>query len=162
MNKILTPEFWMKMAEQIAEASTCRAKVGCILVYKNMIVGHGYVGSVHGDDHCCDDDHILVDAPHRGSTTTNTTCIRTVHAEVNAALKCTVRGGWKEGWVDCYSTYQPCLDCVKILLQIGVRKMYYRKPYKDHWRDLYLKQLNDGEFIDTGSEDDNVQMIELR
>lgn len=160
MNKALTNEFWMKMAEQIAEASTCRAKVGCVLIHHNMIVGHGYVGSVHGDDHCCDDDHVLVDAPHRGSTTTNTTCIRTVHAEVNAALKCTVRGGWTN-WIQCYSTYQPCLDCVKILLQIGVRKMYYRKPYKDEWRSKYLRHLNVEEFYNPTMPISNVEMIQL-
>lgn len=160
MNTTLTPEFWMLMAEQIAEASTCRAKVGCILVYKNQIFGHGYVGSVHGDGHCCDDDHVLVDAPHRGSTTTGTTCIRTVHAEVNAVLKCTVRGSQQHGWITCYSTYQPCLDCVKILLQIGVRKMYYRKPYKDEWRSKYLRHLAVDEFY--GSDPvDNVEMIQL-
>lgn len=161
MNPALMPEFWMKIAEQIAEASTCRAKVGCVLVHRNMIVGHGYVGSVHGDEHCHDDDHVLVDAPHRGSTTTNTTCIRTVHAEMNAVLKCIVRGSMDNGWITCYSTYQPCLDCVKVLLQIGVRKMYYRKPYKDEWRSKYLRHLAIDEFYASPNPDHNVEMIQL-
>jgi len=157
MNERITPQFWMRIAQQIAEASTCRAKVGCILVHKKSIVGHGYVGSVHGDVHCNESDHILVDAPHRGSTSTGTTCIRTIHAEVNAVLKCTVRGSRDNGWIECYSTYQPCLDCTKILLQIGVRKIYYWKPYKDDWRDDYVWKLDSGEFY--MFDDDVVQFI---
>lgn len=146
MNERITPKFWMQVAQQIAEASTCRAKVGCVLVHQKSIVGHGYVGSVHGDAHCNESDHILVDAPHRGSTSTGTTCIRTVHAEVNAVLKCAVRGSRINGWIECYSTYQPCLDCTKILLQIGVRKIYYWKSYKDNWRDDYVWKLDAEEF----------------
>lgn len=157
MNDRITPQFWMRIAQQIAEASTCRAKVGCVLVHKKSIVGHGYVGSVHGDAHCNESDHILVDAPHRGSTSTGTTCIRTVHAEVNAVLKCTVRGSRDNGWIECYSTYQPCLDCTKILLQIGVRKIYYWKPYKDDWRDNYVWKLAADEFY--ACDEDVIQFI---
>lgn len=158
MNERITPKFWMRIAQQIAEASTCRAKVGCILVHKKSIVGHGYVGSVHGDVHCNDEaGHLLVDAPHRGSTTTGTTCIRTIHAEVNAVLKCTVRGSRETKWIECYSTYQPCLDCTKILLQIGVRKIYYWKRYKDDWRDQYVAQFDQREFSPTV--DDEVEFI---
>lgn len=164
MNSKINSAFWMRIAMQIAEASTCRAKVGCILVHNKMIVGHGYVGSVHGDDHCNESDHVLVDAPHRGSTETKTTCIRTVHAEVNAALKCQVRGSKENGWIECYSTYQPCIDCVKILLQIGVRKIYYLQPYKDEWRDQYIKKLNIDEFhscCDHPDEDNCFHMIPI-
>ncbi len=149
MNEKITPAYWMAIASQLATAATCRANVGCILVYQNQIVGHGYVGSVHGDVHCVnhvsDPDlnhmsHILMKTDQRGSARTGDTCIRTVHAEVNAALKCTMRGSYEHGWIDCYSTYQPCLDCTKVLLQIGVRKMYYRHGYQDDWREAFVKQ----------------------
>lgn len=146
MNTRIDAQYWMRIAVEIAKAATCRADVGCVLIHKNIIVGHGYVGSVHGDDHCIepesdlDPNHVLVKVTHRGSTKTNTTCIRTVHAEVNAALKCTVRGSEHAEWIDAYCTYQPCLDCTKVLLQIGVRKMYYLNAYKDEWRDLYMEE----------------------
>jgi len=149
MNDKITPSYWMAIASQIAMAATCRANVGCILVYHNQIVGHGYVGSVHGDVHCIDHvndpdlnhmHHILVQTDQRGSTKAGNTCIRTVHAELNAILKCTVRGSHEHGWIDCYSTYQPCLECTKALLQIGVRKMYYRHAYHDEWREAFMKQ----------------------
>lgn len=141
MNDKITPRYWMQMAVDIAKASTCRADVGCILVHKNSIVGHGYVGSIHGDDHCNETTHILVKTDRKGSTNAGDTCIRTIHAEMNAVLKCKVRGNKNDGWIECYSTYQPCLECTKVLLQIGVRFIYYMKPYKDEWRDEYLDKI---------------------
>ena len=145
MNPKVGHKYWMRIAESIAKASTCRAEVGCVLIHQKTIVGMGYVGSVHGDDHCVTDvynNHVLVKTDRKGSTTKGNTCIRTIHAEMNAILKCTVRGSEENGWIACYSTYQPCLDCTKVLLQIGVRQIYYMQPYKDEWREVYLKQLN--------------------
>ncbi len=146
MNHRITPEYWMRMAVEIAKASSCRANVGCILVHKNQIVGHGYVGSISGDVHCVHETepehHILVKTDMKGSTKTGTTCIRTVHAEVNAALKCTVRGSKENGWISCYCTYQPCMDCLKVLLQIGVRNIYYLNPYKDELRDIFIEECH--------------------
>lgn len=151
MNHRITPAYWMRMAADVAKAATCRAEVGCVLVHKNVIVGVGYVGSVHGDDHCvaypeaykAHDRHILVKTTRQGSTKKGDTCIRTIHAEMNAVLKCTVRGSEANEWINCYSTYQPCLDCTKVLLQIGVRKIFYARPYKDSWRDTYLDGLTE-------------------
>ena len=143
----------MRIAVEVAKASTCRADVGCVLIHKKTLVGMGYVGSVHGDVHCLEPydlifsdplstihQHILVETETKGSTTKGNTCIRTIHAEMNAVLKCTVRGSGEGGWIDCYSTYQPCLECTKVLLQIGVRYFYYMKPYKDDHRDIFLKE----------------------
>lgn len=150
MNYRITSEYWMRMAIEVAKASTCRADIGCVLIYRNVIVGIGYVGSVHGDTHCIPDPraehvenaHILVATDRQGSTKKGNTCIRTIHAEMNAVLKCTVRGSEADGWIHCYSTYQPCLDCTKVMLQIGVRKIFYMKPYKDSWRDVFMMELN--------------------
>lgn len=145
MNERITDAYWMQIAMTVAEASTCRAKVGCVLIYRQTIVGVGYVGSVHGDEHCCvekrSDNHLLMPTERKGSTDKGNTCIRTVHAEMNAVLKCTVRGSGQNGWMACYTTYQPCLDCLKVLLQIGVRNICYLKPYQDEWRDAYVEQV---------------------
>lgn len=142
MNSRITPTYWMKIAVEVAKASTCRAEVGCILVHKKTLVGMGYVGSVHGDAHCDERDHILVKTEQKGSTKNGDTCIRTIHAEMNAVLKCTIRGSEENGWIDCYSTYQPCLECTKILFQIGVRTIYYIHPYKDKWREIYMEEFD--------------------
>jgi len=148
MNTRIDEKYWMRVAVDIAAASTCRAKVGCVLVFNKTIVGMGYVGSVHGDDHCYastkdweEHNHILMKTDRKGSTKTGDTCIRTIHAEINAILKCQWRGSKETGWIDCYSTYEPCLECTKVLIQIGVRKIFYLNAYKDEWRDLYLKNV---------------------
>lgn len=169
MNEQITPEYWMRIAVEIAKASTCRAAVGCVLVHKNVCVGIGYVGSVHRDYHCLEsgaminDKHILMRTTRQGSTKDGDTCIRTIHAEMNAVLKCTARGSRMGGWIHCHSTYQPCLDCTKVLLQIGVRKIYYLKPYKDSWRDEFVKQLYTDEFYPTNFDfsDDRFEMVKL-
>lgn len=147
MNSKICQKYWMQIAIDVAKASTCRADVGCVLVHKKTLVGMGYVGSVHGDRHCLvvhqqADHHILMKTDRQGSTKKGNTCIRTIHAEMNAVLKCTVRGSKEGGWIDAYSTYQPCLDCTKVLLQIGVRTIYYMKPYKDTWREEFLNGLD--------------------
>lgn len=143
MNAKVHSGYFMKIADVLAEASTCRAKVGCVIVQNNVVVGMGYVGSVHGDTHCDDANHVLIKAEHRPN---GDTCIRTIHAEMNAILKCQVRGSQKDGWLSVYCTHQPCLDCLKVLLQIGVRRIWYRYTYDDQRRDVYIKGLNEQEF----------------
>jgi len=138
MNKLVNPWYWLRIAREVGKASTCKADVGCVLVHEKMIVGIGYVGSIHGDDHCDEDGHINVPAEYRGEN--GETCIRTVHAEVNAILKCMVRGSHDKGFIECYSTHQPCCECLKLLLQIGVRTIYYILPYVDARRDEYLQK----------------------
>lgn len=138
MNKHINHQYWLRIAQAVAKASTCKADVGCVLVHKKMIVGIGYVGSVHGDAHCDGPNgHINVPAEYRGEN--GETCIRTIHAEVNAILKCTVRGS-KEHGIICYSTHQPCCECLKLLLQIGVHDILYITGYEDARRDLYIQR----------------------
>lgn len=149
MNHKLTDEYFLGISDQIAEASTCRVNIGTIIVQNKLIVAPGYVGSVSGDHHCNHDDSgsahrcLLVDNHGlKGSSPSGKSCIRTVHSEMNAVLKCPVRG--KEGnWLECYTTYSPCLDCLKALLQIGVRKIVYRKEYKDVHRDLFIANMHE-------------------
>jgi len=143
MNPNITHKYWMNITRGVADASTCRVKVGCVIINNNFIVGMGYVGSVSGDHHCdvrCN----LVDAPHKGSSSTGQSCIRTIHAEANAVIKCRDRGSSDSGWLVCYCTHHPCLDCLKLLLQIGVRNIYYIHDYKDKWRDQYISNLHPG------------------
>lgn len=156
MNKKVNNSYWMKICDAVASASTCRVDIGCILVKDKTIVGMGYVGSVCGDKHCTIEPTPPVNILHanvhdcllvnnfniKGSGDSGESCIRTIHAETNAILKCTVRGDKQNGWITCYSTYMPCLECFKLLLQIGVRSFYYRKEYKDLYRETYITYLH--------------------
>jgi dCMP deaminase len=140
MNERINPKYWLRIAREVGKAATCKANVGCVLVHKKMIVGMGYVGSIHGDEHCDTAGHINLPVDYRGEQ--GETCIRTVHAEINAILKCMVRGSSDIGFITCYSTHEPCYACTLQLLQIGVRDIYYIEPYQDTRRDLFLKRSN--------------------
>jgi len=161
MNKKMDHNYWKRIMDDIAEASTCRVMLGCIILRGNFIVGVGYLGSISGDHHCDDETKGMDDGGdcfgHPGVSIPNTrgclfvdnnglqgvgdgnrSCIRTVHAEMNAILKTSARGE-PENWLTCYSTYSPCLNCYKALLQIGVRNFYFEKDYKDVNRDILMK-----------------------
>lgn len=138
MNKRIDDEYWMNFARQAGKAGTCRVEVGCALVQQRRIIGLGRVGSVRGDDHCCDVGGCwLKPVQHRGSSDTGLSCVRTVHAEVNAVLNATKIG--ELDMIFAYSTHAPCFDCLKVLLQFGVGEIVYDKPYKDEWRDEWLR-----------------------
>ena len=71
--------YFMLSALFLASRSTCsRAQVGTLLVKDKRIIASGYNGSVHGEEHCDDVGHLMVDNH----------CIRTVHSVVNAVTQC--------------------------------------------------------------------------
>lgn len=150
MNPNVNDTYWMRHCEIAAEASTCRVHVACVLVHRNQLVGIGYNGSLHHDHHCSDVGCLFVETQVAGSSNSGKSCIRTVHAEMNAILKCTVRGSKEGGWITAYSTYQPCLNCFKALVQIGVRRIVYEKVYRDEWRDKLYHALSDEVALDEG------------
>lgn len=143
MNSHVDTGYWMDIVEKIAMASTCRVKIGTLIVKDGIIVAHGFLGSIPSDYHCEDSCGCLM-VKNNGmfGSGDKESCIRTIHSEMNAVLKCTVRGTEKNGWMECYTTYKPCLNCFKALLAIGVRWIIYGKPYTDEWRDTYIKNLS--------------------
>ncbi|MEM5199359.1 deaminase, partial [Enterococcus faecium] len=57
-------------------------------------------------------------------------CVRTIHAEMNAILQCAKFGVPTEG-AEIYVTHFPCLQCTKMILQAGIKKIYYLKDYRN-------------------------------
>jgi dCMP deaminase len=111
-------EYFMGMARQAATRSTCpRLAVGAILVKDKRVIGTGYNGSGHGQDHCVDKGCILVDGH----------CVRTVHAETNALL-----GVNRDdlNYSVLYVTHKPCLTCFKNLVQAGIKRIIFDQPYE--------------------------------
>jgi dCMP deaminase len=110
----------MLLALSAAERGTCdRAKVGCVLSKNKRVIATGYNGSVHGDDHCEEVGHQMVDGH----------CIRTIHAEINALIQCALFGTVCVGAV-AYVTHFPCYGCAKALVQAGIQKIYYNVDYR--------------------------------
>ena len=122
-------QYFMRVALTVAQRSTCnRAKVGAVLVdpYDNVIVATGYNGSMPLSPHCIDKS-CLMHGDH---------CIRTIHAEANAILHL----GKRYPQLHLYCTHQPCCHCIKLLVTIGVVKIFYIHPYKDYYRDRLLNE----------------------
>jgi len=121
-------QYFMLQALVISTRSTCnRLSVGATIVRDKRIIAAGYNGSVSGDDHCLDEGCYLVDGH----------CVRTIHAEMNAVLQCAKFGEATDG-TEIYVTDFPCLQCTKMLLQAGIRKITYLRNYHN---DPYAQKL---------------------
>ena len=111
-------EYFKDIVLCTAKRSSCnRLHVGCILVKDNRIISLGYNGFLSGHPHTS-----IVENDHE---------ISTIHAEQNAIIDCAKRG------VNCnnstaYVTHFPCIHCTKMLVQAGVKEIYYINDYKNN------------------------------
>lgn len=100
-----------------ARGSCDRLRVACVLVKDKRMMGAGYNGSVSGLASCDEVGHLMVDNH----------CLRTIHAERNAIDNAIAN---LDG-ATAYITSTPCLDCVKVLLQRGVKRIVYVGSYEN-------------------------------
>jgi dCMP deaminase len=111
---------------------TCpKAKVGAIIVKEKKIISVGYNGAPKGMKHCYEVGCIEDKNKH---------CIRSVHAEVNAIMK----AGEKVADSELYCSHTPCIECCKVIINSGIKKVYYIFDYFDsRVKDLgYSTQLD--------------------
>lgn len=122
MSRISWEQYFIAQTEVVALRSTCtRLNVGAIIVKDNRMIASGYNGSVSDGDHCIDEGCYMVDGH----------CVRTVHAEANALLQCAKFGVSTKDTV-IYVTHFPCLQCCKLLIQAGIKKVYYASDYRNN------------------------------
>ncbi|MFC0233648.1 ComE operon protein 2 [Vagococcus entomophilus] len=115
-------QYFMVQSVLLSLRSTCtRLAVGATIVRDKRIIAGGYNGSVSGDVHCIDEGCYVVDGH----------CVRTIHAEMNAILQCAKFGVPTEG-AEIYVTHFPCLQCTKMILQAGIKKIHYLKDYHNN------------------------------
>lgn len=113
--------YFMKIATVVASRSTCDRKyVGAVIVRDRTILSTGYNGSIRGLAHCDEEGHMM-DGNH---------CVRTVHAEVNAIAQA-AKNGVKVDGAEIYITASPCWNCFKLLMNAGIKTIYYGEFYKD-------------------------------
>ncbi len=123
-------EYFMKIAEQVASRSTCdRKNVGAVIVRDKTILSTGYNGSLRGAPHCDEAGHDL-DNGH---------CVRTVHAEANAVAQA-AKNGINIDKSEIYVTASPCLTCFKLIVNCGIRVVYYKEFYNDDRINQYAYQ----------------------
>lgn len=108
---------YMKMAMIWAENSYCkRRQVGAILVKDQMIISDGYNGTPSGFPNSCEDDN-------------NTSLPYVLHAEANAITKVARSSNNSEG-ATLYVTASPCIECAKLIIQSGIRRVVYYEEYR--------------------------------
>ena len=109
---------YMRMAMIWAENSYCqRRKVGALLVKDKMIISDGYNGTPSGFENVCEDD-------------TNHTKPYVLHAEANAITK-VARSSNSSQDATLYVTSSPCIECAKLIIQAGIRRIVFAEYYHD-------------------------------
>ena len=118
-------EYFMRIAHEVATRSTCpRLAVGAVIVRDKRILTTGYNGSPSGMPHCEDVGCLIRIVDGRAS------CQRTLHAEQNAIIQAAYHGvSVTEATIYC--THQPCLLCVKMLMNSGIEEVRYAGGYPD-------------------------------
>jgi dCMP deaminase len=124
-------QYFMTITRQVAERSTClRAKVGAVIVRDRSILATGYNGSPAGLPHCSEVGCLIYESrTPDGEIEQN--CYRTIHAEINAITQA-ARNGNAIRDADIYVTHTPCIHCLKVLINTGIRNVFYERPYKLH------------------------------
>ncbi|WP_084140119.1 ComE operon protein 2 [Lacticigenium naphthae] len=126
-------QYFMAQSLLLAQRSTCtRLTVGATIVRDKRVISGGYNGSVSGDVHCIDDGCYVIDGH----------CVRTIHAEMNAILQC-AKFGVPTQDAEIYVTHFPCLQCTKMIIQAGIKHIYYLNDYHNNEYAInLLKQSN--------------------
>ena len=107
----------LRMARIWAENSYCeRRKVGALIVKDKMIISDGYNGTPAGFENVCEDENHLT-KPY------------VLHAEANAITKIARSGNNSEG-ATLYVTDAPCIECSKLIIQSGIKKVFYARQYR--------------------------------
>ncbi|HWX78321.1 MAG TPA: cytidine/deoxycytidylate deaminase family protein [Candidatus Acidoferrales bacterium] len=131
-------QYFMTITQQVAERSTCnRAKVGAVIVRDKNILATGYNGAPAGMPHCLDVGCLIYESKTpNGENEQN--CFRTIHAEINAIAQAAKNGASiKDAAI--YITHTPCIHCLKVLVNTGIKDIFYLKPYKLHTLEELLR-----------------------
>lgn len=109
-------ERYLRMAMIWAENSYCtRRQVGALLVKDKMIISDGYNGTPSGFENVCEDEN-------------NKTKPYVLHAEANAISKVAKSNNSSDG-ATLYVTSSPCLECSKLIIQAGIKRVVFSEPY---------------------------------
>src|SRR3712207_6150556 len=108
---------YLRMARIWAENSYCqRRKVGALVVKEKMIISDGYNGTPSGFENRCEDD-------------SNVTLPYVLHAEANAITKLARSSNNSDG-ATLYVTASPCIECAKLIIQSGIKRVVYGESYR--------------------------------
>ncbi len=108
---------YLRMAAIWSENSYCqRRQVGALIVKDKMIISDGFNGTPSGFENVCEDDD-------------NVTKPYVLHAEANAITKIARSGNNSDGST-LYVTDAPCIECAKLIIQAGIKRVVYGRQYR--------------------------------
>ena len=115
--QLLLDRRYLRMARIWAENSYCkRRQVGAIIVKDKMIISDGYNGTPAGFENVCEDE-------------TDHTKPYVLHAEANAITKVACSNNSSDGST-LYVTSSPCIECAKLIIQAGIKRVVYGEVYR--------------------------------
>ncbi|NVM38108.1 MAG: dCMP deaminase family protein [Candidatus Lokiarchaeota archaeon] len=118
--------YFMKIAEVVSERSTCiKRKVGAVLIKDSHILSTGYNGSPSGFKHCTP----LTCVRQNLKSGEKPELCRGVHAEINCIIQAAIHGTSIQGITTLYSTHFPCMSCLKLIINAGVKRLVYKEGY---------------------------------
>lgn len=113
----LLDQRYLKMAMIWSQNSYCkRRQVGALLVKEKMIISDGYNGTPSGFENICEDEN-------------NHTKPYVLHAEANAITKVAKSNNSSDG-ATLYVTSSPCLECSKLIIQAGIKRVVFTESYR--------------------------------
>ena len=120
---------YLEMAAIWAKNSYCkRRQVGALLVKDKMIISDGFNGTPEGFENECEDEN-------------NTTKAYVLQAEANAITKVAKSGNNSLG-ATLYATTSPCIECAKLIIQAGIKRVVYLDNYRSEEGLNLLKRAN--------------------
>jgi dCMP deaminase len=120
---------YLEMARIWAKNSYCiRKQVGALIVRDRMIISDGYNGTPEGFENVCEDEE-------------NKTKPYVLHAEANAITKVAKSNNSSEG-ATLYITTSPCLECAKLIIQSGIKRVVFCDNYHSEDGIQLLKRAN--------------------
>jgi len=113
----LLDQRYLKMADIWAQNSYCkRRQVGALIVKDKMIISDGYNGTPSGFENICEDEN-------------DKTKAYVLHAEANAITKVAKSGNSSDG-ATLYVTSSPCMECSKLIIQAGIKRVIFTESYR--------------------------------
>ena len=132
---------YLRMARIWAENSYCeRRKVGALVVKDKMIISDGYNGTPSGFENVCEDEN-------------NVTKPYVLHAEANAITKLARSSNNSDGST-LYVTAAPCIECAKLIIQSGIKRVVYGEKYRlEEGINLLRKANSEVKYLNTDTDE---------
>lgn len=124
---MVNDKYFLDIAVRTAELSSCiRFKVGAVLVKDKRVISLGYNGTVSG---CINCDEALKSDLYKEENHHDFSMENEIHAEMNCILFAAKNGISTNNCI-LYVNYEPCSNCLKHLIQAGIKEVVYLYPYK--------------------------------